>query len=56
MSNTLAQECGRLEALNRELLEACKLAQFELWILNGGRSSEIHKVVSNAITKAEKGE
>ena len=24
MANTLAQECGRLEALNRELLEACK--------------------------------
>lgn len=24
MANTLAQECGRLEALNRELLEALK--------------------------------
>ena len=52
MANTLAEECGRLEALNREMLIALKEAETVIKAQNNGNC--LASVLS-AIAKAEKG-
>lgn len=60
MTNTLAKECGRLEATNRELLEALKvllrnheLGEYESQKQGLPRMIEARDMARKAIAKAE---